>query len=317
MSLLIRARPALASAVDEAQASPLIAAPPTERRWLRLIGFLALSPLLMAVGLFVLIAVMPLFIPGGWDALDMSVPLPETPDRLWGENAHTLSLGAMLGLMAAGITLAAMLVYRQPWRAFAWPGRRFDVSHFLVGLAMMAAVFAILAPISYAMGDPWSPPLFNALYPTPSKLAYVAASVVGLLVAAAAEEVVFRGVLLRISAAFTRNVWLLCAVNALAFSAIHLDPDPVAFVAIAMSGFVWVWAALRLGGLEFAIGAHLGNNLMISLFVEPISEFVPTDDRAQWIELAPEFAVCVITVIFIERLAHRAKPVDAPQTVPV
>ncbi len=210
MSLLTRARPALASAVQEAQASPLITPPPTERRWLRLVGFLALSPLLMAVGLFVMIAAMPLFVPGGWEALDMSTTLPDGPDRLWGESTQILALGAMLGLMAAGITLAAMLIYRLPWRDFVWPGRQFDASHFFVGLGMMAAVFAILAPISYFMGDPWSPPVFNALYPTPSKLAYVAASIVGLLVAAAAEEVVFRGVLLRISAAFIRNVWLLC-----------------------------------------------------------------------------------------------------------
>ena len=210
MSLLTRARPALVSAVQEAQASHLITPPPTERRWLRLVGFLALSPLLMAVGLFVMIAAMPLFVPGGWEALDMSTTLPDGPDRLWGESTQILALGAMLGLMAAGITLAAMLIYRLPWRDFVWPGRQFDASHFFVGLGMMAAVFAILAPISYFMGDPWSPPVFNALYPTPSKLAYVAASIVGLLVAAAAEEVVFRGVLLRISAAFIRNVWLLC-----------------------------------------------------------------------------------------------------------
>ena len=100
--------------------------------------------------------------------------------------------------------------------------------------------------------------------------------------------------------AFTRFNLLLNA------EALHLDPDPVAFVARALSGAIWTWAAIRLGGLEFAIGAHLANNLMICLFWQPLSAMEVGRD-SDWIELAPELFVAVVMLIVIERLANRPR----------
>jgi membrane protease YdiL (CAAX protease family) len=47
-------------------------------------------------------------------------------------------------------------------------------------------------------------------------------------------------------------------------------------MARALSGAVWAWTALRLSGIEFATGAHLANNLVLVLMIEPISEGAQT-----------------------------------------
>src|SRR5690606_3594609 len=72
------------------------------------------------------------------------------------------------------------------------------------------------------------------------------------------------------TAAFTRNTWVLIGVNAVVFAIAHLEFDPAALMARALAGGVFAWAALRLGGLEFAIGAHVATNMMIALLQAPM-----------------------------------------------
>ena len=167
----------------------------------------------------------------------------------------------------------------------------------------MGCVSVILFPCYLLMGAEWAPPLFSPTYADWTRPVFVVASVAGLLGAAAAEEVVCRGVLLRLTSQLARHPVVLCLINGLLFSALHLDPDPVAYVARALSGAIWTWAAIRLGGLEFAIGAHLANNLMICLFWQPLSDMEVGAD-SDWIQLAPEVFVAVVMLIVIERLAE-------------
>eukprot|EP01042_Synura_sphagnicola_P019488 gene19488-24671_t len=92
-------------------------------------------------------------------------------------------------------------------------------------------------------------------------------STVALLAAAAAEEVVLRGWLLQQTAAFTRKLLIVLALNAVLFAFIHLDRDPLRNIALFASGVSLGVIALRTGGLEFGIGVHAGNNLMLAWFV--------------------------------------------------
>jgi hypothetical protein len=102
------------------------------------------------------------------------------------------------------------------------------------------------------------------------RAAYAIAAVALLIPAAAAEEIVFRGWLLRQTAAFLRNPVTLLVVNGVLFSAIHLDFAPDAFLARSVMGAGFAYMTLRLGGIEFATGAHAANNILIVLFVEPL-----------------------------------------------
>ncbi|CAL1692116.1 hypothetical protein MMB232_02272 [Brevundimonas subvibrioides] len=292
---------ALIRAVPLARRSPMITGFTPQRPWLKLIGFIALAMLLMVVVTLVLVIVVRI-ITGSPDQLSLSGPLPDTPLRLIDESKQTLFLAAILGSLAVGVLAAAAMIYLRPLTDFLWPGRRFNAWDLGVGFLAMGCVSVILFPVHLLMGAEWTPPLFSPAYADWTRPVFVVASVVGLLGAAAAEEVICRGVLLRLSTQLTRHPVVLCLINGLLFSALHLDPDPVAFVARAMSGAIWTWAAIRLGGLEFAIGAHLANNLMIALFWQPLSAMEVGRD-SDWVELAPEIFVAAVMLVVIERLA--------------
>ena len=278
------------------------------RPWRSLIGFVLLALLLM-VGMSIVVGVTIYVVPGLHDQLENMGPLPEGPLRLIDESFQAVEIGLILGALAFGILAAAALAYRRPLSDFLWPGRRFNLAHLGIGFLCMASVSVIWIPIYLAWGSEWAPPVMDAQYLDRTRLTYVLAMIVGLLLSAAAEEVVFRGVLLRLTGLITRHPLLLCLINGVIFSAIHLDPDPVAFVARAINGAVWTWAALRLGGLEFAVGAHLASNLAIALFWRLLSEAGTSMDSA-WIDLAPGLVTAVAMVIMIEQLARRS--VDRP-----
>lgn len=296
-------------ALAAAAQSPLTIRFAVTHPWRRLASFLALAAVLVMV-MMVVLGVAISGMPGMRDQLGDLAPLPDGPLRLIDESLQVALFALILGALAFGILAAAALTYRRPLSDFLWPGRRFDASHLGVGFLTMACISVISIPIYLAMGSEWAPPILDPQYLDRTRLTYVLVMVGGLLVAAAAEEVVCRGVLLRLTGLLTRRPIILCLINGLIFSAIHVDPDPVAFVARAVSGAVWTWAALRLGGLEFAIGAHLANNLVIALFWQPFSE-AGTSRESAWTDLGPELLSAVIMVIMIERLADRY--VDGPR----
>lgn len=305
-------RPRFDLAVAAAAQSSLTARFAVTHPWRRLASFVFLAALLATV-LMLALGFAVSGIPPLRDRMAELAPLPDGPLRLLEESVQVAIFALILGGLAFGILAAAALTYRRPLTDFLWPGRRFDATHFGVGFLTMVCMSVMLMPIYLASGSEWAPPVLDAQYLDRTRLTYVLVMVIGLLAAAAAEEVVCRGVLLRLTGLITRQPIVLCLINGLIFSAIHLDPDPVAFIARALSGAVWTWAALRLGGLEFAIGAHLANNLIITLFWQPFSEAGPSRE-APWAALGPELLSAVVMVVMIERLAGRY--IDRPSELP-
>jgi hypothetical protein len=135
--------------------------------------------------------------------------------------------------------------------------------------------FLVIGPVVAIgqLGDPHAPtPPILALSKTlGGRIAYAAACVLLLIPAAAAEEVVFRGWLLRQSAALTRNPVVLMLVNGVLFSAVHMEFAPDPFLTRMLMGAGFVYMTLRLGGIEFSTGAHAANNILIVLFIQPLS----------------------------------------------
>jgi hypothetical protein len=78
--------------------------------------------------------------------------------------------------------------------------------------------------------------------------------------------------------------------TSLAFSALHFDFSPDAFLTRALMGAGFAYMTLRLGGVEAAAGAHAVNNILIMLFLQPLapdpqagaegSAFWPAEDVA-------------------------------------
>ena len=191
--------------------------------------------------------------------------------RLQRSAIYVLQLGIGLGAMGLAVLLAARYVFGRPIATWLTAAPRFRWRLLLVGAALTVVGVGVLMAADLVLNPhEFQMPIFDPGAGLGLKAFYALAVVAGLLVAATAEEAVFRGYLLQQTAAFTRNVWVLIVVNAAAFALAHLEFDPGAMAARALAGAAFAWAALRLGGLEFAIGAHVATNLMIAFFQAPM-----------------------------------------------
>jgi uncharacterized protein len=141
----------------------------------------------------------------------------------------------------------------------------------LLGIALSCLVIGPLVAVGQ-LTDPHAqpPPILSLATTTPERILYALTSLL-LIPAAAAEEVVFRGWLLRQSAAVSKNPIFLMAVNGILFSAVHGEFAPDPFLTRALMGAGFVYMTLRLKGVEFSIGAHAANNLLIVLYIQPLT----------------------------------------------
>jgi membrane protease YdiL (CAAX protease family) len=202
-------------------------------------------------------------------------------------NASTLVAGQVTVTSSIALMIA-VLATNGPWAAtfvgtsalttgrrlmsYLTVAPRFRWRLLLCGLGLSLLVVGPVVLIGQ-LTDPHAEaaPLLSLTHSWTGRICYVAAVVLLLIPAAAAEEVVFRGWLLRESAGLTRNPLVLMALNGILFSAVHLDFAPDAFLTRALMGAGFVYMTLRLGGIEFSTGAHAANNILIVLFIQPLS----------------------------------------------
>lgn len=258
----------LTRAVESASRGPYVAGGTTARPWIRLALFVAVT----ALAIFLVVPLVDVIIRSAQAALAGPGPTPGapwTPSQEWGFLATSMIAGAAQFFV---VVLPACLIYRKMPGAFLWPRQGNGIALFLIGFAVTFAILGALAPlIARSFGWSGEAPMFLTTVSLSERLTYAVAASIALAFPVIAEEAIFRGVLLRILGGLTRRVWLIVLLNALLFSAFHTDPDPVAFVSRMLTGAVWTWSAMRLGGIAFAVGSHLGNNLLFGLFVAPLS----------------------------------------------
>jgi membrane protease YdiL (CAAX protease family) len=106
---------------------------------------------------------------------------------------------------------------------------------------------------------------------------YTLVCVAAFLPAAFGEEVLFRGWLLRQISALTRNPAVIIVLDGVIFAAGHFQFGPDALLERTILGGAFAYMTLRLGGVEFSTGAHLANNLLIVLFLEPLTLKQPAE----------------------------------------
>lgn len=239
------------------------------------------------------------------------------PNRLIDETLVAALLAGILIAAALGAILGARIAFRRPFWTFLSPAGPF--SWRLTGFGVLvygALISAALLATMLVNQEPLNPPVLDASYPLDDRVLYAVASFPLIILAATAEELFFRGLLLQLMGAIVRNAVFLAVVNGLVFSAMHFDPNPGAFVARALMGAVWAWAVLRLGGLEFGIGAHAINNLLLIYFVQPISSAVDTGDY-QLSAIAVDVVISAVTLAAITLAARRyPRPSEAAAPSP-
>jgi membrane protease YdiL (CAAX protease family) len=232
-------------------------------------------------------------------------------------DGQTSSTGAILLMAVTAITngtlavafvgFAALFADRQAqnyvtvapqvrWSLLAW------------GLIASALVIGPIVWLGQAL-DPHAPPppLLSLNHTLPGQIGYAVASILLLVLAAAAEEVVFRGWLLRQSAAVTRNPFVLMALNGVLFSAVHGEFAPDAFLTRAVMGAGFVYMTLRTGGIEFSTGAHAANNIIIVLLLEPLS-LKPTPSTGLSADALLQDAFLLLSYLALTELTVRFGP---------
>lgn len=218
-------------------------------------------------------------------------------------------LGAVFTAWTGALIVALKVTHpHQPVKRWITSAPKFRWRLFLAGGALFGIVMAgalvltmITAPGTLAA------PIFDVSQDLQMRIAYAAVLFLVLPVAAAFEEILCRGWLVQQTAAWTRNIFVILVLNAVIFSALHLDPDPGRNLSRMVVGVAFAWGALRLGGLEFSIGAHAVNNLMIALFASTLGKATEVAQASAVGDVITDLCTTAAMVAAIE-LAARWKP---------
>jgi membrane protease YdiL (CAAX protease family) len=218
-------------------------------------------------------------------------------------------LGAIFTAWTAALIVALKVTHpHQPVKRWITSAPKFRWRLFLAGAALFGIVMAgaLVLTMLTAPGT-LAAPIFDVSQDVQMRVAYAGVLFIVLPVAAAFEEILCRGWLVQQTAAWTRNIFVILVLNAVIFSALHLDPDPGRNLSRMVVGVAFAWGALRLGGLEFSIGAHAVNNLMIALFASTLGKATEVAQASALGDVITDLCTTAAMVAAIE-LAARWKP---------
>ncbi len=175
------------------------------------------------------------------------------------------------GVVALTFVAVAAAFARRPLHNYLTSAPRVRWRLLLVGLGLGALALTPVLFFDRALSGSNSAMPVTSLSPDLwGRLAYAATSLL-FIPAAAAEEIFFRGWCLRQVAAFSKRPAYMMIATALTFSALHFDFNPDSFLTRALMGVGFAYMTLRLGGVEFSTAVHATNNILIILFVAPLT----------------------------------------------
>ncbi|WP_438386958.1 lysostaphin resistance A-like protein [Actinopolyspora saharensis] len=137
-----------------------------------------------------------------------------------------------------------------------------------------------------------------------SSIALIAVIVVP--VQSAAEELVFRGLLLQTLNAWFRVPWLGIVVSSLVFLSGHGYTDPAVWAELLLMAGAMCWLSIRTGGLEAAVALHVSNN-GLSLFIAGLSGVPGVEQGGNYplTQVLPLMVAVVVYAWLVDRSAAR------------
>jgi membrane protease YdiL (CAAX protease family) len=212
----------------------------------------------------------------------------------------TVLVGVIYLACLIALLTSLVIVYRRPARTWVTSAPRFRWRLFWIGLVLFSVILAAIASIPEALhGWPDRPVFLKADEAVRMRIAYVAVTLIALPIAAAFEEILCRGWLLQVTAAFTRSLPAILLFNSLFFSLLHVDPDPGRNLSRAVLGIALSWGVLRTGGLEIGIGIHTANNLVILMLAQTL-QHSETLTASTPLSVVINLSVCLAAVAVIE-----------------
>jgi len=219
-----------------------------------------------------------------------------------------LIAAASTGVLAAAFVAVAALLARHPFHSYVTAAPRVRWRLLGVGLLLSAIALApLVAGDILLSGRTGAIPLV-AVAPGAMGATGYALSALLLIPAAAGEELLFRGWLLRQVAAFTRRPIVLIALTGVAFSAAHLDFSPDGCLTRALMGSSFAYMTLRLGGIELSTAAHAVNNIAIVLFIQPLTASIASTAPSLSAGSLAEDIVMVVGYVAVTEAVVRIGP---------
>lgn len=178
------------------------------------------------------------------------------------------------------IPLIVKLLHHRPSWSVALPKPRFEGWNFFtaiwVYLLVGVGTALILAPTGFMPVE--TNPAFSlaALWPV------ALIGLVGILIQAGAEEMLFRGYLAQFVRRFSANPFVLIGIPALLFGLPHianiarLGGGLMVLVPYAISGALYGWAAYRTGSLWMGLGLHFANNYSSVVLIGTPGDVLPS-----------------------------------------
>ena len=190
-----------------------------------------------------------------------------------------------------------------------YPQSRFSWKKLFAGMALM---FFILSALSFIRMLIY-PAAFSVTFDV-TKAADTIAPVILVAVAALSEELMFRGFVAFFAGREAVQSILCCLSSGLLFALAHFQNPEVSEMGIMSMLFYFVFGALLMfiylkdGGIEFALGIHIGNNLVPALLVTYPGAVISTNAVFTAPQsLIEDFIACavVFVIFFISgRKAH-------------
>jgi membrane protease YdiL (CAAX protease family) len=223
---------------------------------------------------------------------------------LMGGISDTVAIAVVYIAGLIAVLAGATLIYHRPPITWVTAAPHFRWRLFWLGLVVFGGVLAVIVALPDALhGWPDRPVVLKADEAISVRLAYTAVMLLALPVAAAFEEVLCRGWLMQVTAAFTRSLPVIILVNSLIFALLHGDSDMGRNLARVVLGMVLSWGVLRTGGLEIGIGIHAANNIVILMLAQTIQQSEQPVASSP-IAIAANLAVSLIALTVIELVAR-------------
>ncbi len=165
--------------------------------------------------------------------------------------------------------LVVRFLHKRPFLSLINPRLKFDFRRLGIGCGLWFCLVSIQA-LGGALLFPHD---YSFALQTPEFFYYAPVVLFFTPIQCLSEELLFRGYLLQSQGTFIKSQWWLCGINGVLFAAPHYFNPEVAGNPIALMlcyfaiGFFLALATVRGNSLEFAIGAHIGNNLFDGLVV--------------------------------------------------
>jgi hypothetical protein len=259
--------------------------------WARTLGTVALTVAGVAV---VLVPTRLLVLP--WlqaNGADMPEPLRS---GLLALMAGLIFTGAM-----AGLFLGVRLLHGRSLRSLVTSAPRLRWGQTLLGFGLSGL---LVGGLGWLLDPGAVKPLAEV---DPRILGFSAmAMLVGFSIQAPAEEVVFRGYLLQVARRGFRSRAAAVVLSVALFTLAHLGYGLESALFSLTSAIGLTVCVLLLGGLEFAMGAHVANNLVVAFLFQDLSDAnAPSAAGVDWTELAANIVVMGVLVATAAVLARR------------